>query len=418
MGGMRKRSGPISAMALGLLGVVSAAQAQPGTPPPDPQAVAKFQGFVHDFRDSALKAGIGADTYDRSVAGIALNPRVQQLNLQQPEFVKPVWDYLDSAVSADRIANGQKMLAAYATPLSSIEQRFGVPKEILVAIWGNESNYGSAMGGFNMFEALATLGYDGPRAEFGRREFIDALKMEEQQHYDPKQMTSSWAGAFGQTQFVPSAFLQYGVDGDGNGQVDLWHSPADALASAANLLASAGWIKGGPWGYEVTLPANFAFEDANIDSTKSLNEWRKLGVVAANGAELPKSDAQGAIIVPAGARGPAFIVFDNFRVVLRYNNAVSYALAVCTLADRVKGGGPILHSWPRDEVALTRDELVAFQYDLKKLGFEPGDADGIFGRKAKAALRAYQKAHGLAADGFATQNLLVRMEREIVSKGG
>jgi peptidoglycan lytic transglycosylase B len=408
-------------LALSVLGFILAggrALAQPpALPPPEPAAVAKFQAFVHDFRESALKSGIQADTYDRSFAGIALNPRVQQLNLQQPEFIKPVWEYLDTAVSPDRIAHGQQALAANATALANIEQRFGVPKEILVAIWGDESNYGTAMGGFNMFEALATLGYDGPRAAFGQRELLNALKMEEQQHYDPKQMTSSWAGAFGQTQFVPSAFLQYAVDGDGNGQVDLWHSPPDALASSANLLANAGWIKGGTWGYEVTLPSAFPYEAANIDATKSLNDWRKLGVVAANGAELPKSDAQGAIILPGGARGPAFLVFDNFRVVLRYNNAVSYALAVCTLADRIKGGGPILHSWPREEVALTRDELVAFQANLKKLGYDPGDADGIFGRKAKAALRAYQKERGLAADGFATQDLLVRMEREIVAKG-
>ncbi|MGD0189409.1 MAG: lytic murein transglycosylase [Rhizomicrobium sp.] len=417
MGEMRGISAVTPALAWLFLGC-AAASAQPGLLPPDPQAPAKFQAFIHDFRDSALKSGIRAETYDRSVAGIAFNPRVQQLNLQQPEFIKPVWEYLDSAVSQDRITHGQQALAANAAALASIEQRFGVPKEILVAIWGDESNYGSAMGGFNMFEALATLGYQGPRAEFGRRELIDALKMEEQQHYDPKQMTSSWAGAFGQTQFVPSAFLQYAVDGDGNGQVDLWHSAPDALASSANLLASAGWIKGAVWGYEVTLPSGFPYEAANIDSTKSLNDWRTLGVVAANGADLPKSDAQGSIIVPAGARGPAFLVFDNFRVVLRYNNAVSYALAVCTLADRIRGGGPILHSWPRDEVALTRDELVAFHSNLKKLGYDPGDADGIFGRKAKAALRAYQKERGLAADGFATQDLLVRMEREIVAKGG
>jgi len=394
------------------------ALADPPKAVPDPQSQVEFAEFVRGFRDTALKAGIEPQTYDRSMTEIALNSRVQQLNLQQPEFIKPVWDYLDSAVSADRIVKGQQMLAAEAAPLANIEQRFGVPREILVAIWGIESNYGTAMGSFNMFEALATLGYDGPRADFARRELINAMKMEERERYDPAQMTSSWAGAFGQTQFVPSAFLQYAVDGDGDGKVDLWHSAPDALASAANLLQNGGWEKGAAWGYEVALPAIFPFEDANIDATKSLNDWRRLGVTAASGAALPKSDVQAAIIIPAGARGPAFIVFDNFRVVLKYNNAVSYALAVCTLADRLRGAPPILHPWPRDEVALTRDELVAFQVDLKKLGYDPGDPDGIFGRKAKAALRAYQKARGLAADGFVTQDLLVRMEREIVARGG
>ncbi len=391
-----------------------------GAPPvayADLQAKAKFEEFLRDFRDTALKAGIAAQTYDRSMAGIALNPRVQQLNLQQPEFVRPVWDYLDSAVSPDRIARGRQMLAATATALANVEQRFGVAKEVLVAVWGIESNYGTAMGSFNMFEALSTLAYDGPRSDFARRELLDAMRMEEQQHYDPVQMTSSWAGAFGQTQFVPSAFLQYALDGDGDGRVDLWHSPLDALASSANLLQSAGWEKGTTWGYEVTLPAGFAFENAGIETTKSLTVWRSLGVTAANGSALPKSDAQAAIIVPAGARGPAFMVFDNFRVVLKYNNAISYALAVCTLADRLRGGPPVQHPWPREEVPLTRDETIAFQYDLKKLGYDPGNADGIFGRKAHAALQAYQKARGLAADGFATQDLLVRMEREIVAKG-
>ena len=408
-------------LALGALVLVSPAGrslAAEATVPPDPREAVKFETFVQDFRNTALKAGIAPQTYDRSMAGTALNPHVQQLDLQQPEFVKPIWDYLDSAVSFERIANGQRMLTATAIPLAAIERRFGVSKEILVAIWGLESNYGAAMGSFNMFEALATLGYDGPRAAFGRRELIDALKMEEQQRYDPRDMTSSWAGAFGQTQFVPSSFLQYATDGDGDGRVDLWHSAADALASSANLLHSAGWERGAAWGYEVTLPAGFAFESADIDKTKSLTEWRRLGVTAANGSALPVSAAQAAILVPAGARGAAFIVFDNFRVVLKYNNAVSYALAVCTLADRLKGYAPIVHPWPREETPLTHEELVAFQTDLKKLGYEPGGADGLFGRKARSALRAWQAAHGLAADGFATQDLLVQLEREAVAKGG
>lgn len=395
---------------------VAPAVAQPQAASPDAQAVAKFQAFVHDFRDTAIKSGIAGETYDRSMAGISLNPRIQQLNLQQPEFVRPVWDYLDSAVSPERIARGQERMATWATPLANVEQRFGVPKEILAAIWGIESDYGIAMGSFNMFEALANLAYDGPRADFGRRELIDAMKIEEQQHYQPQQMISSWAGAFGQTQFVPSAFLQYAVDGDSDNQIDLWHSPADALASAADLLLKSGWQRGGAWGFEVNVPVSFPFEDADIDKAKSLDDWRALGVTAASGANLPAGAVQASIIVPAGWRGPAFLIFDNFRVVLKYNNAVSYALAVCLLADRMKGGPPVMHPWPREEVALNHDEIVAFQYNLKKLGFDPGDADGLFGRKARAALRAYQKSRTLTPDGFATQDLLVRMEREIATK--
>jgi membrane-bound lytic murein transglycosylase B len=411
------------AFALGatLLTAAASPPARAADAPPAPatgtEADAKFADFLKGFRDTAIKAGIDPEIYDRSVAGIHRNPRVETLNLEQPEFVKPVWQYLDTAVSADRIAHGDAMLAANAAALADIETRYGVAKEILVAIWGNESDYGQSMGGFNMFEALATLAYDGPRMDYARRELIDAFRMEQQEHLDPALMTSSWAGAFGEMQFVPSAFLTYAVDQDGDGKRDLWHSPADALASAAALLAAAGWEKGAPWGYEVTLPGGFPYETADLDKTKSLSDWSALGVTAAGGAALPKSPAQAAIYLPAGARGPAFIVFDNFRTVLKYNNAGAYALAVCTLADRLRGAGPIEAAWPRDEMPLTRDERIAFQTDLQKLGYDPGDIDGVLGRKVRAALRAYQKARDLIADGFPTGALLARLERELAAKG-
>jgi membrane-bound lytic murein transglycosylase B len=379
---------------------------------------AKFAAFVKDFRDTAIKAGISPEIYDRSMSGITRNPRVAQLNLNQPEFARPVWEYLDSAVSPDRVTNGQKMVAANAPALARIEARFSVPKEILVAIWGMESNYGEAMGGFNMFEALATLAYDGPRADYARKELISALKMEEQEHLDPTKMTSSWAGAFGHTQFIPSAFLAHAVDADGDGKRDLWHSGPDALASTASLLADAGWHTGDSWGYEIALPKDFPYEEADVDNVKTVAQWRKLGVTKIGGAELPHGEATAGIYLPAGAHGPAFLVFDNFKAVLKYNNAASYALAVCYLADRIAGGAPIVASWPRDEIPLSRDERVAFQADLKKLGFDPGDLDGVLGHKARAALRAYQKSRGVAPDGFATENLLEHMERDIVAKGG
>jgi len=386
------------------------------TPAPMPEADAKFYAFVRDFRATALAQGIRPETYDRSMAGIARNARVEELNLSQPEFVKPVWDYLDGAVSPRRISDGQQMLATYPSMLLNVESRFGVPKEILVAIWGIESNYGEAMGSFNMFEALATLAYDGPRAEYARRELLAALKIEEQEHLDPRAMTSSWAGAFGQTQFVPTSFLDHAVDGDGDGKRDLWHSPADALASAATLLSNAQWQKGQPCEYEVTLPKNFHYEDADSDNYKPLDYWRSAGVKTVAGAALPAGDV-GAIYLPAGARGPAFMLLSNFKVVLKYNNAATYALAVCMLADRMKGGAPVMAAWPRDEQPLTRDERMAFQHDLKTLGYDPGDIDGVLGHKVRAALRAYQLARGLAADGFPTQDMLMRMEREIAAKG-
>jgi len=394
-----------------------AAQVQTGQPAPATDPDAQFRAFVEGFRATAVQAGIDPQVYDASMSGIARDPRVEELNLQQPEFVKPIWDYLEGAVSPARITKGQAMLAAYAPMLANIEQRFGVQKEILVAIWGIESDYGTETGSFNMFEALATLGYAGPRSDFGRRELIDALRMEQQEHFAPAEMTSSWAGAFGQTQFVPSAFLKYAVDGDGDGRRDLWHSPADALASAANLLVQSGWERNAPWGYEVVLPSNFPYEYADLDRPTTINYWRSLGVRAAAGFDLPVSDARASIYLPAGARGPAFMVFDNFRTVLKYNNAGSYALAVCTLADRIKGLPPIMASWPRDETPLSRPEQLALQTGLQDLGFDPGPLDGILGSKGRAALRGWQKSHGLIPDGFATESVLQQIEREVAERG-
>ena len=385
-------------------------------PTPEPAQDAKFYAFLHDFRQTALDAGIKRAIYVAATADIARNQRVEELNLDQPEFARPIWTYLDSAVSDRRIATGQQMLAANAAMLAPIEAKYGVPKEILVSIWGNESNYGQGHESFNMIEALATLAYDGPRTDYARPQLIAALKMMQQENYAPEKMTSSWAGAFGQTQFVPSTFLAHAVDGDGDGKIDLWSSSADALASAANVLNDAGWKRGNVWGYEVALPKDFAYDDADLDTTKSVADWRKRGVKTVSGGDLPSTDENGAIYLPAGARGPAFIVFDNFKVVLKYNNAASYALAVCLLADRIKGGAAIVNPWPRDEQPLTRDERIAFQTYLAKLGYDIGNADGILGHKARAAARAFQKSHGLPPDGFPTEELLTRVAMEAQAK--
>ena len=379
-------------------------------------ADAKFAQFIRDFRATAIAAGIRPDIYDASMAGITRNASVERANTSQPEFVKPVWSYLDSAVSDDRIAMGQQMEGTYPGMLSNLESRYGVSKDILVAIWGMESNYGQQMGNYNMFEALATLAYDGPRQEFARRELLAALKMEQEEGLTPSQMTSSWAGAFGHTQFEPSSFASHAVDGDGDGRRDLWHSPADALASAAVLLQNAGWTTGAPCYVEVTLPAGFAYELADTDTTKPVSDWRSLGVKRTNGLELPTSAGNGAIYLPAGARGPAFMAFDNFRTVLKYNNAASYALAVCYLAHRLRGGAPILASWPRDEQSLTSDQRTQFQTDLQTLGYDIGTIDGVLGRKTRNALRAYQKSHGLPADGFPTMEMLGRLNAAVKSR--
>jgi len=388
------------------------------TPKPPPDEDLRFYAFVQTFRADALKAGIQPSVYDRSMAGIARNAHIEELNTKQPEFAKPVWAYLDGAVSDLRVQTGQQKLAENATMLANLESRYGVPKEILAAIWGIETNFGGQMGGYNMFEALATLGYDGRRADFGRRELIAALTMEQREGFDPKAMTSSWAGAFGETQFMPSTFLAHAIDGDGDGRKDLWNSPADALASSASMLDQAGWKKGEPWFYEVTLPAGFPYGEADPENAQPLARWRGLGVKTVLGEALPPGPDTGAIFLPAGARGPAFLVFDNFQTILRYNNATSYALAVGYLAQRLAGKPPVLHSWPRDEEPLSRDDRLAFQQNLKTLGFDPGPIDGILGGQVRNALRGYQRAHGMTPDGFATQDLLKQMAREIAAKGG
>jgi membrane-bound lytic murein transglycosylase B len=386
----------------------------PAAPPPLPVVGgdAKFQAFIQDFEATVLANGVSAQTYNQAVAGLAPIPGIAQMNADQPEFAKQVWSYLDSAVSARRIADAKYMQAQYPAMLSDIETKSGVPKEILVAIWGMETDYGHDTGGFNLFAALATLAYDGPRQDYARPEFLAALKMLQQQNYPMSEMVASWAGAFGQTQFTPTAFFKYAVDGDGDGHIDLWRSPADALASSASLLKQSGWATGKGWGMEVMLPHNFAYEDADLDIAKPLSEWTARGVTLPSGAPLPTGDDAAAIYLPAGARGPAFLTFANFKVILKYNNAASYALAVALLSDRMAGRPAIVASWPRDERALSRTERIQFQTDLKTLGFDPGAPDGVLGRGSRAALRQYQKARGLAADGFPTAGLLTKLDAE------
>lgn len=371
-----------------------------------------FDLFLEEMRGQALKDGINATTYDRVAATLKPIPAILEHNANQPEFTRTIWDYLDSAVSDRRVRIGKAKMADYANTLNRIETASGVPQTILVAIWGMETDYGAVSGGYPLFGALATLAYKGPRQAYARPEFLAALKIYQQGGQALDSMTASWAGAFGQTQFTPTTYLKYATDGDGDGRINLWDDPADALASAARLLAARGWRPGEPWGYEVRLPDGFPYEQADAHATRSIAHWRTLGVRTAAGDPLPAARGEASIYLPAGARGPAFLLLPNFSVLLKYNNANSYALAVGLLADRLGGADAPYGEWPRDERGLSKDERVRVQESLKKLGFDPGVIDGILGKNSHAALRRYQKARGLPADGFATTELLDRLERD------
>jgi len=400
---------------LGLIIMASAYGAEGAVPVPPPSPAAEdtaFAAFLKDFRTTALAAGIQPEVYDAATGTISRNPRVFDRNQNQPEFARAIWDYLDDAVSEERVTGGRALMVGDADILARVRAKYAVPSEILISIWGNESDYGRGQGRYNLFEALATLAYDGPRTDYARPQLLAALKMLQREHYDPAAMTSSWAGAFGQTQFVPTTFLAQAVDGDGDGKIDLWLSPADALASTANVIAAAGWVDGKPWGYEVMLPSGFAYDEADLDIARPVAAWKKLGVKPIAGGELAAADQAASVFLPAGAKGPAFLVFPNFKAILKYNNAASYALAVCLLADQIKGGPAVTAAWPRDLVPLNRDERLALQNSLIALGFDIGKADGLIGAKSRAAMRRWQKANGLPADGYATQDLLTRIADE------
>lgn len=414
----------LAALSATLLAVACAATAPKPTPPGRPAVSipispprassgdTRFDAFLMAARDEARAQGIRPAVFDQATAGLRPIASIAAMNLNQPEFSKPVWSYLDSAVSARRVADAQAMLARHGDVLARLEAQYGVPREILVAIWGMETDYGADSGGFPIFAALATLAYDGPRTSYAKPEFFAALKLYQERQYPLTEMLSSWAGAFGQTQFTPTTFFKYAADGDGDGRIDLWRSAPDALASSAALLKAQGWQAGQGWGYEVKLPGNFQYADADTGTPKPIGEWRARGVTAWDGAAL-SGDGDAAIYLPAGARGPAFLLLPNFNVILKYNNAASYALAVGLLAQRMAGGEDVHHAWPRDERPLSRDERLRLQTELTALGFDSGAPDGVLGRKTRAALRGWQQSRGIAADGFATAAILAAVDKDV-----
>lgn len=367
-----------------------------------------FAAWVAAFRANSLAAGIDEATLRAAFDDVQYLPRVLESDRAQPEFSRPIWAYLDSAVSRQRVSQGQIKLAEVRAEADAAAARYGVPPAIVVAIWGIESNYGGNFGNIPTIDALATLGYEGRRGAWARSQLIAALKILQNGDIEHAQMIGSWAGAMGQTQFLPTTYLAHAVDADGDGRRDIWGSLADVMASTANFLAHSGWQAGQPWGAEVRLPPSFDPGRADPALRQSSAQWAAEGVQALEGAPLPEL-GEASILQPAGARGPAFIVGTNFRAILRYNNSTSYALAVGLLAQQLAGGPGVQAPWPRELQALSRAQTTALQVALNERGFASGAPDGLMGPATREGLRRYQRSIGLPADGYPTLDLLQRL---------
>ena len=366
--------------------------------------------WLEHLRADALAEGIAPQTFAAALGGVVPDERVLAADREQPEFTRPIWEYLDSAVSARRIRKGREMLARHGDLLREIARRHGVPATILVAIWGIETNYGGNMGSFHVPRSLATLAYGSERRGFGRRQLLAALRLLQEGAVAADAMNGSWAGAMGHMQFLPVTYERYGVDFDGDGRRDLFAGVSDALASAAGYLHASGWRAGEIWGMEVILPAGFEYGLARGSVRKSGAEWARLGVRGAGGGALPAE--AGSVLLPAGYRGAAFLVLENFSVLKRYNPSTAYALAVGRLADCLLGCDALAGRWPVEDGVLGFSEKEALQRRLTALGYDLGEIDGIVGPATREALRGWQAARGLAVDGYPTRALLRQMEAE------
>ncbi|MCM2290850.1 lytic murein transglycosylase [Allorhizobium sp. BGMRC 0089] len=368
-----------------------------------------FRNWIRDFYPTAAANGITATTYNRAFGRVTEPDQdVLRKAAYQPEFTTEIWDYLDSRVNPYTMKNGREMLSRYNRVLGAIETRYGVDRHILLAIWSMESNYGSALAKDERMhyvpQALATLAYADPkRAAYARKQLIAALKILQNGDISPKEMMGSWAGAMGHTQFIPSSYLLYAVDADGNGHKDIWNSIPDALATSANLLAQNGWQTGETWGYEIIVPPGGG---KYAGKRLTLGQWSKLGFRRANGKAFPRPGDRAVLKLPAGAKGPGFLMTSNFFVLKKYNAADSYALAVGLLADEIAGYGGLQQSWPRPNGALDIKEKFELQSRMKALGYYDGAVDGNLGSGSKAAIAAIQKRLGMQDTGEPTKDLL------------
>lgn len=372
----------------------------------DQGSQAGLEAWLTGFRDRALAAGVTTQTLDQALRDLRFDADLIKKDRNQSEFTKTIWDYLDTAVSDDRVVPGVKALKRHADLFARIEAEYGVEREVVAAIWGLESAYGTFRGKVPTINALSTLSYDARRAAFFEGQLIAALKIIQNGDVTPAAMQGSWAGAMGHTQFMPGSWWEFAVDFDGDGKRNIWgDDPADALASTANYLRHWGWTKGQPWGLEISLPKGFDYDQTTERVRKPVADWAALGVRPIAGVELPDGGLA-SVLLPGGARGAAFLIFSNFQVIERYNTADAYVIAVGHLSDRLRGGPPIKAGWPRELRALTQDERKELQTRLTQAGFDAKGVDGRIGPNTIAAVKAWQKANGRIPDGYASLEVL------------
>lgn len=374
------------------------------------QTQAEFEVWLNEFKGQALQKGISQSTLNQAFETVTLNEKVLELDRRQPEFTRTFWQYFNSAVSDYRVKKGREMYKKHRPLLDQVTKQTGIPGRFLVAFWGMETNYGGYTGNIPIIESLSTLAFDPRRSGFFSNELISALTILDQKHVKLEQMKGSWAGAMGQCQFMPSNYLRYAVDGDNDGKKDLWGSLPDAFHSAGHFLNELGWQKQQNWGREVALPEGFDYALADGKTAKSLAQWRKLNLKLADGRALPNEEMDAKLILPSDYRGPAFLVFDNFSVIKRWNNSNNYALAVGHLADRIVGRDDLSKTQPSNDEAMSKEDMQRIQERLNWLGYEAGEPDGVAGSKTRSALRAFQVAHKLPADGHPNHNILKKLQ--------
>jgi len=363
-----------------------------------------FNACVAQLRGEAVKRGISSGVFDTALTGVEPDQSVLDAMDSQPEFKIPIWDYIAALVDAERIADGIAKLAEWSDLLTAVEQKYGVDRHTLVALWGVESDYGRVLGRRPLVRSLTTGSCFGGRQRFFRGELMAVLNILQNGDVAPEALTGSWAGAFGQTQFMPTTFQRLAVDFDGDGRRDIVGSVPDALGSTGNYLSRAGWARGESWGYEVRLPAGYAGPSGRR-TRQALAEWSRLGIRRIDGAPL-SGNGPAALLLPAGASGPAFIVLRNFNALFAYNAAESYALAIAHLSDRLRGAGQFQTPWPTDDAGLSRAERRELQERLNARGYDVGEVDGVLGTRTRKAISAFQESAGLTVDGRGGQRVL------------